>query len=117
MGDHNGVRVVYPRASNYLQDQRLNLNAGINRELGRHMEARLLSSEILVKCGVFWSQPAAKVEAFQLHLVTTTYGEGSGTAWEEECWIVVLTMVWVIWWELRKVSVEAKTSYGSDNLT
>ena len=52
---HDGVRGVYPRESKSLQDQRLNLNSGINRELGRHMEARLLASEFLGKCGVFWS--------------------------------------------------------------
>ena len=50
---HDGVRGVYPRASNCLQDQILNLNSGINRYLGRHMEARLLESELLGKCGVF----------------------------------------------------------------
>ena len=34
-----------------------------------------------------------------------------------EFWTVVLTMVWVIWRELRKVRVEAETVYGSDNPT
>ena len=34
---HDGVRGVYPRASNSLKDQILKLNAGLNRELGRHM--------------------------------------------------------------------------------
>ena len=49
---HDGVRGVYPRASKYLQDKRLKLNTGINRELGRHMKAWLLASELLGKCGV-----------------------------------------------------------------
>ena len=48
--------------------------------MGRHIEARLLASELLGKCGVFWSQLAAEIEAFQLHLVMTTSGEGSGKA-------------------------------------
>ena len=73
--DHYVVRVVYPRAAKYLQNQRLNINAGINRNMGHHMEARLLGSEFLGKCGVSWSQLATEIVAFQLHLVTTTYGE------------------------------------------
>ena len=44
------------------------------------MEVRLLASELLGKCGVFWSQLLAEIEAFQLHLVTKTYGEGAGAA-------------------------------------
>ena len=50
---HDGVRGLYPRASKYLQDQRLNINAGINRELGCHMEARILAIKLLGKCCVF----------------------------------------------------------------
>ena len=34
-----------------------------------------------------------------------------------EFWTVVLTVVRVIWRELRKVRVEAEMAYGSDNLT
>ena len=49
------------------------------------MEARLLASELLAKCGVFWSKLAADIEAFQLGLVTTTYGEGAVTAGKAEC--------------------------------
>ena len=70
---HDGVRGVYPRSYKSLQDQRLKLNGGINRELRRHMEARLLASELLGKCGVFWFQLATEIKAFYLHLVTTTY--------------------------------------------
>ena len=61
------------------------------------MEARILSSELLYKSGVFWSQLEAEIKEPQLHLVTTTYGEGSGAAGMEECWTVVLTMVWIIY--------------------
>ena len=39
---HDRVRGVYPRAYKSLQYQRLNINFGINREMGCHMEARLL---------------------------------------------------------------------------
>ena len=39
------------------------------------MEARLLANELLSEYGVFWAQMADEVEAFDLHLVTTTYGE------------------------------------------
>ena len=80
-----------------LQYHRLKLNAGINRELGRRMEARLLRSELMGKYGVFWSQLSTEIEVFQLHLVTTTYGEGLGEEGKAECWTVVITMVWSIW--------------------
>ena len=70
---HYGVRGVHPKASKSLQDQILKLNMGINIELGCHMEARLMASDLLEKFCVFWSQLAAEIEAFQLHLVTTTY--------------------------------------------
>ena len=94
---HDGARGLYPIASKSLQDQILKLNARINRDQGRHMEARLLASELLGKCGVFWSQLDAEIDAFQLHLVMITYGEVSGTSGKAECWIVVITMVQVIW--------------------
>ena len=42
------------------------------------MEARLLESELLGKCGVFWYQLASEIDTLQLHLVPTTYGEGEG---------------------------------------
>ena len=114
---HDGVRGVYPRSSKSLQDQRLKLNAGINRELGHHMEARLLASGLLGKCGVLWQQLATKIEAFQLHLLTTTYGEGAGAAGKSDFWTVVLTMVRVICMELWMVRVEAETAYGTENPT
>lgn len=47
-----------------LQDQRIKLNAGINRDLGWHMEARLLISDLMVKFGVLWSHMDAYIEAF-----------------------------------------------------
>ena len=34
------------------------------------MEARLLAIKLLGEYGVFWSQLASEIEAFQLHLVT-----------------------------------------------
>ena len=58
---HDWVRGLYPRVSKYLQDQRLDLNTGINRELVRHMALRILASELLGKYSVFWSQLAAKI--------------------------------------------------------
>ena len=57
--EHDRIRGVYPRASKSSQEQRLNIQPGINRELGRHMEARLLVSELLGKCSVLWYQLAA----------------------------------------------------------
>ena len=45
--DYDGVRGVYPLAFKSLRDQRLNINTGINRDLGYHMEAWLLVSELL----------------------------------------------------------------------
>ena len=79
------------------------------------MDARLLASELLGKCDVFWSQLSAEIEVFLLHLVTTIYQEGEGTAYKVECWTVVLTMVRLKWRELRKFRVEAETEYGSDD--
>ena len=34
---HNEIMGVHPQASKYLQDQRLNLNVGINRDMGCNM--------------------------------------------------------------------------------
>ena len=95
----------------------INISAGINRELGRHMEAFIMASDLLGKFYVIWSQFSAEIEAFQLHLAIMTYGEGAGAAGKTECWAVVLTMVRVIWRELSKVRVEADAVYGSENLT
>ena len=66
---------------------------------------------------MFWSQLAAQIETFQLHLVTVTYGEGEAAAWKAEFWTVVITMLQVICKELRKVRVEAETVYGSEKST
>ena len=35
---HDGVREIYLRSYKYLQDQSLNIDAGMNRYLGHHME-------------------------------------------------------------------------------
>ena len=50
-------------------------------------------------------------------MVTTTYREGEEAARKAEYWTIVLMMVQVIWRDIRKVRVEAKTAYGSDNLS
>ena len=52
----DGVRGVYLRASKYLHNQIIKLQAGINWEFQKHMEARLLAIKILSKCGVLWAQ-------------------------------------------------------------
>ena len=72
---HNGVRCVYPRSSKYLHDQIINLQAGINREFQKRTEGRLFDTKLLGKCGVFWGEMSAEVEAFHINLVTITYGE------------------------------------------
>ena len=61
---------------------------------------------------MFWLHLAAEIEAFQMHLVNTTHGEGVVAAGTTEFWNVVLTMVRVIWRDLGKVRVEAETAYG-----
>ena len=48
---------------------------------------------------------------FQLLLVTTTYWEGAGAASKSECLTLVLTIVWVIWWELRKVRTQLRQNF------
>ena len=51
----------------------------MNRELELYMEAGLLVSEFMGKCGVFWSQLAANIEVLQLHLVQKDlWGRGGG---------------------------------------
>ena len=114
---YDGVREVYHRDYQSLQDQILKLITGINIDLGSHMEVQKLVSELLGKLGVLWSKLAAEIEVFQLNLVTTTYGAGVGATRKAECWTVVIAVVWVICRELRKVGGEAETVYGSDNPT
>ena len=46
---------------------------------------------------MFWSYLVAEKEAFQMHMVTTTYGEGAFASGRAEFCNVVLTMVRVIW--------------------
>ena len=60
---HDGVRGIYPRASKSLQYQRLKLNESINinRGLGRHMEVRLMASELMGICDVLWLQLAEEI--------------------------------------------------------
>ena len=77
-------------------DQQIKLHAGINRELAAHIEAKLLASELLAKCGVCWLYLVAEIEAFQMHLVNKTYGDDTVTAGIVEGWTMVLTMVRVI---------------------
>ena len=80
----------YPRASEYLGDQRINLQVGIKRDLGTHMEAKLFAIKLFGKYEVLWLHLAADIEAFQMHLVTTTYVEGEVSTWRAEFWTVVL---------------------------
>ena len=63
---------VYPLASKYLGDQRIKSQTRINIYHGYHMEVKLLASELLGECGVFWSHLAAEIEEFKMQLVTTT---------------------------------------------
>ena len=62
------------------------------------MEAQILASELLGKYGVFLSQLSVEIGVFQLHLVTTTYGDVEGIEGKPECCTLVLTIVQVIWW-------------------
>ena len=39
------------------------------------MKAQLTAGDILENCGVLWLQLAAEIEAFHIHLITTTYGD------------------------------------------
>ena len=50
-----------------------------------------------------------------MNLVTTTYRDGAMVEGNAECWTVVLTMVHVIWHDLRKVRVESDTAYDYGN--
>ena len=53
----------------------------INIDLVGHMEIHISASDLLGKCGLFWSQLSSEIEDFHLNVVTTTYGDavsGSG---------------------------------------
>ena len=39
------------------------------------MEACLLAIGLLGKCGLFLLQLVAEIEAFHIHIITTTYGD------------------------------------------
>ena len=78
-----------------------------------HTEEKSLEIELLGNCGVFWYQLSADVEAFNLHLVTTTYGENAIVEGKAECWTVVITMVHIIWQDLRNVQLETEPAYCS----
>ena len=91
------VKGVYPRDSKLLCYKWIKLQVGIIRKLGAHMEAKLLEIELLCKFGVFWLNLEAFVEAFHMHLVTTTYGGAAARTGISDRWIVVLTVIRVIW--------------------
>ena len=75
------------------------------------MEARLSARNLLGKCAIFWSQLAAEMEDFHLHILTTKYGDSASGSDSTKCWIVVLTMVRVIRRNTRKVCVQAEKAY------
>ena len=79
-----------------------------------HTEERLLSRDLVGKCGVFWCQLESEKENFNLHLVTKMYIDGDPST-GKACWTMVSMTVKVIWRESRKVRVEVETSYGSDD--
>ena len=76
------------------------------------MESKLLVRDMLGKCEVFWSHLEADIEAFQMHLVTTTYEYGEMAAGRAERWNLVITMVRFIWREIIKFRVEVEIDYG-----
>ena len=73
-----------------------------------------MASELLGKWGMLWSNVSAGIEYFQMNFITTIYGDGAMAAVKAECWTVVLTMVCVIWCDMRRVGVELEMAYGSD---
>ena len=73
LNEHDGVRGFLPRAYEFFQYNRIKFQAGIDRKFQIHTEARFLLREFLVKCGVFWSQFYAEIEAFPIQLVMKTY--------------------------------------------
>ena len=60
------------------------------------MEESFISIELLGKYGVFWSNLAAEIKAFQLDLVTIIYVLSAMAAGKSECLSVVMTMLRVI---------------------
>ena len=104
---YDGLQGVYHRASKYLYNQIIKLQAGIIQYFQFHREARLLVSEILSKCRILKAHMISEVEASHIHLVATTYGEALSSSWRAECCTVVLKMIKVIWREMSKVRVES----------
>ena len=58
---HDRARGFFQIESKSLHYQIIELQSAINLQFQMHTEARLLSSKMLRKCGVFWSQMKSKV--------------------------------------------------------
>lgn len=109
---HDGIRGVKPRVSESLADQRTAITGGINLELAGHPAARGLALNLLEESFTFWTSLCAEVGAFYQYLLTTTYGTAPPPSGKTECWTVVVTMLRVVWRELRHVRAPAATAYG-----
>ena len=73
------------------------------------MDARVFTTEILGKCGVFWYQLKSESEAYNLHIVTLTYCDVISGSDRTKFWLVVPTMFRVILRELINVWLDAET--------
>lgn len=95
-----------------LEDQKAKLRAGIDMELSGHPTAHALAVSMLNDSCSFWKELGSEVDTFFNYLLTTMYGASPTAAGRTECWTVVLTLLQVVWRELRKVRVVAETAYG-----
>lgn len=90
----------------------MKLISGMDMELVGHPAACSLAIYLLEESFTFWTRLCAGVDSFFLYLVTTTYGSAPTKEGKAECWTVVLTMLRVVWRELRKVRVVAESAYA-----
>lgn len=112
---HNSVRDVYPHASQSLKDQRTKLLSSSNRELHGSPKAKLLTTTLLGESFAFWMTMATELEAFYNHLTVTTYGDSPTMSGRQECWTVIMTMLCILFCELRKVRVVVEMAYSSSD--
>ena len=64
---------------------------------------------------MFWYHLTDNIEAFHLHLITTTYGDIVLVSVSMKCWRMVLNMVQVILRELWTVRAKYDITYGYDS--
>ena len=111
---NDGVKGTYHRVFKSLQDQLLKLQTCIERDMGSYIWDLSLTKKLLVTLKVYWSNLAYETEDYYLLLVTTMYADNAFGNGITDHWLVIITMVWVIWRGLQKFRVQDDTYYLYD---